>query len=223
MSCHVMSCMYVYILIKRLHSNSDNCQIMEFMQLTNHPHVQDKGLARSLPTLFSEAHIHDDPREPEVAAKYQRRADRFLTLLESGYRVLFIYTMRLRELKDPKHFINVAHRLPLQVAKLRRWQCGRIVFGWLWQVSAMLTDLSTNKRLIYPKKAAQTKGFTKCGKWDQRVLRELHVPFLSRTWRSPLGNTFGLCRLSYKLHWTLALLVMERKRGNYWTWWQRMS
>ena len=120
MSCHVMSCMYVYILIKRLHSNSDNCQIMEFMQLTNHPHVQDKGLARSLPTFFSEAHIHDDPREPEVAAKYQRRADRFLTLLESGYRVLFIYTMRLRELKDPKHFINVAHRLPLQVAKLRR-------------------------------------------------------------------------------------------------------
>lgn len=71
------------------------------------------------PEFIPSAHIHDDPREPEVAAKYQRRADRFLTLLESGYRVLFIYTMRLRELKDPKHFINVAHRLPLQVAKLR--------------------------------------------------------------------------------------------------------
>ena len=119
-------CVSIYIYIhthisygsKRLNSSLNNCQTMELMQLTN-PHVQDKGLIRSLP-LFSQAHIHDDPREPEVAAKYRRRADRFLTLLESGYRVLFVYTMRLRELKDPKHFINVAQRLPLQVAKLRR-------------------------------------------------------------------------------------------------------
>ena len=45
-------------------------------------------------SMSSKAHIHDDPREPEVAAKYQRRADRFLALLESGYRVLFVYTLR---------------------------------------------------------------------------------------------------------------------------------
>ena len=41
---------YIYIYCsKRLHCDSDTCQTMELTQLTNHPRVQDKGLARSLP------------------------------------------------------------------------------------------------------------------------------------------------------------------------------
>eukprot|EP00435_Cladocopium_sp_Y103_P073912 s436_g45.t1 len=46
------------------------------------------------PEFIPSAHIHDDPRDKEVFAKYQRRAHRFVTLLESGYRVLFVYTLR---------------------------------------------------------------------------------------------------------------------------------
>ena len=47
--------------------------------------------------LATKAHIHDDPREKEVAATYDRRAKRFVALLNSGYRVLFLYTLRLAD------------------------------------------------------------------------------------------------------------------------------
>ena len=49
----------------------------------------------SMDLLATKAHIHDDPRQKEVAATYARRAKRFVALLNSGYRVLFLYTLRL--------------------------------------------------------------------------------------------------------------------------------
>lgn len=73
------------------------------------------------------AHIHDDPRDPDVYQTYQRRARRFMALIEdSGYCTLFLYTLRIRDLTQPKHFINIARRLPEEVARFsslleKRW------------------------------------------------------------------------------------------------------
>ena len=65
------------------------------------------------------AHIHDDPREPATAEAYRRRALRFRRLLASGYRVLFLYTLRLRDLRDGGHVANVAGGLLSEVGRLR--------------------------------------------------------------------------------------------------------
>ncbi|CAE8689822.1 unnamed protein product, partial [Polarella glacialis] len=67
------------------------------------------------------AHCHDDPREPSVARTYARRATRLIQLLaSSGYRVLFVYTLRLRDLYSPKHVCSIAAELPKEVARLRK-------------------------------------------------------------------------------------------------------
>lgn len=88
--------------------------------MTPLPHINAVGNAGFTdPEFIPSAHIHDDPREPAVAETYHRRAQRFLALLNSGYRVLFLYTLRLRELSSAKHFMNVAKRLPVEAARLR--------------------------------------------------------------------------------------------------------
>eukprot|EP00439_Symbiodinium_sp_Y106_P013999 s1734_g2.t1 len=80
------------------------------------------------------AHIHDDPRDPDVYQTYQRRARRFMALMEdSDYCTLFLYTLRLRDLSQPKHFVNIARRLPEEVARFsslleKRWP------GFRWRL-----------------------------------------------------------------------------------------
>lgn len=69
-------------------------------------------------TPFVSAHFHDDPSDTLTAQSYQRRASRFLQLLESNYRVLFVYTLRLRDLADERHILSIARSLVEEVERL---------------------------------------------------------------------------------------------------------
>lgn len=74
------------------------------------PHIKavgNRGFAAPDGRPIPSAHIHDDPRDPAVAKKYGRRAQRFMQLLSSDYRVLFFYTLRLRDFRDEIHVSTV--------------------------------------------------------------------------------------------------------------------
>lgn len=102
-------------------SGSDGC----FSQEEVCPHSQI-GLGRIADFLSPDedgvplppAHCYDDPCDATVVETYRRRSSRFLQLLSSDYRVLFVYTLRLRDLIDPSKVLNVARRLVLEVERL---------------------------------------------------------------------------------------------------------
>eukprot|EP00933_Yihiella_yeosuensis_P063939 TRINITY_DN67210_c0_g1_i1.p1 TRINITY_DN67210_c0_g1~~TRINITY_DN67210_c0_g1_i1.p1 ORF type:complete len:327 (-),score=60.59 TRINITY_DN67210_c0_g1_i1:111-1055(-) len=86
------------------------------------PHINaigNAGFALSQGNFIPSAHCHDDPRQPAVAETYRRRAVRLAQLLaSSGYHVLFLYTLRLRDLSSAKHFATITRNLPLEIVQL---------------------------------------------------------------------------------------------------------
>ena len=92
----------------------------------------------------TEAHIHDDPRDPDTAAKYQRRALRFVKLLESSeYNVLFLYTLRRGGL-----WLTLTKPYALWNSNYHISQlCHMVLDGWWWSV--MFTTIMLKIKIHY--------------------------------------------------------------------------